>query len=98
LLRHARYDMVLISASEGVPLESCRALTDIVKEATASPPRVVLGGTILSGSPLSIQQIGFQTGADLVTDDPNEVIAACVLCDQIGLPSPTKAATRLRQG
>jgi len=79
VMRRARYDAVLISASLGESLESLRKLVSAVKVATMTPPPVVLGGafTMAAGhDPVRARAI---TGADHVTNDMIDALDKCGL-------------------
>lgn len=79
ILRQARFDAVLISASDGETLESLRRLVATVKSATFVAPPVVIGGTILDQAADGLVDIAALTGADFVTRDLDEALSLCGL-------------------
>jgi methanogenic corrinoid protein MtbC1 len=78
-LRRARYDAVLISASSGEALESLRKMVEQVKGSTATPPPVVIGGTVIETAAAEGIDIRTLTGADHVTSDLYEALSSCAL-------------------
>jgi methylmalonyl-CoA mutase cobalamin-binding subunit len=76
-VRQARFDAVLISASDGGSAESVRQIVHAVKTATGAAPPVVIGGTILVSEDLTGADIRSLTGADHVTSDPTEALHLC---------------------
>ena len=79
VMRKARFDAVLISASDSENLESLRRLVLAVKRATSVPPPVVIGGIIVDQLQAQGVDIAALTGADFVTRDANEALALCGL-------------------
>jgi methanogenic corrinoid protein MtbC1 len=78
-VRQARFDLVLISAAEGMNIDHLRALVGSVKSATGAPPPVVIGGTVLEHAKENGADILILTGADHATSDPNEALRLCGL-------------------
>lgn len=78
-VRQARFDAVLISSAEGAPAEGVRRLVHAVKNATGSPPPVVIGGTVLETAAEIGADILTLTGADHATSDPKEALRLCGL-------------------
>lgn len=78
-VRQARFDAVLVSSADGAPAEGVRRLVHAVKNATGSPPPVVIGGTVLETAAEIGADILTLTGADHATCDPNEALRLCGL-------------------
>jgi methanogenic corrinoid protein MtbC1 len=78
-VRQARFDMVMVSSAEGAPAEGVRRLVHAVKNATGTPPPVVIGGTVLETAAEIGADILTLTGADHATCDPNEALRLCGL-------------------
>lgn len=84
-MAQARYDAVLISSSRGTSLDSLRVLVDSVRQSAVPAPRIVIGGTILE----SREDVCALTGADHVSNDPDEALR---LCD-LSMPPPAAILT-----
>jgi methanogenic corrinoid protein MtbC1 len=91
-VRQARFDLAMISAAEGTAAEAIRVLVHAVKNATGSPPPVVIGGTVLEHAKEIGADILTLTGADHATSDPNEALRLC------GLTSVTRNGVDRGQG
>ncbi|MGR3490917.1 MAG: cobalamin B12-binding domain-containing protein [Shimia sp.] len=82
LLETHEFDAVFISASSDQRLEPIRALVDVVHSQSATPPPVILGGTVLEQA----TEIAALTGADHLTSNVKEALQLC------GLTIPTTDA------
>jgi hypothetical protein len=89
ILRQARFDAVLISASDGESLEALRRLVTTAKTATSVPPPVVIGGTVLDQAADGLIDIAALTGADFVTCDLDEALRLCGVEPDVVSGTPT---------
>ncbi|MEM8632586.1 MAG: cobalamin-dependent protein [Pseudomonadota bacterium] len=77
------YDAAMISASGGETLESLRNLVKIIRNGTEDAPPILLGGSVLEQK----KDVKTLTGADYVTNDPDEALRLC------GLKVPDRGVT-----
>lgn len=77
VMRQARFDAVMISASKTERMELLRRLVHAVKQSTPFPPPVVIGGGILEILPQDQADVRSMTGADFATSDLDEALALC---------------------
>ncbi len=87
-LRRVRFDAVFISSSSGESVDSLTQMVSAIKASTGFAPPVVIGGTIVEAQRKAGVDIAARTGADFVTNDPNEALA---LCGLTGMRRATKA-------
>jgi methanogenic corrinoid protein MtbC1 len=87
-----RFDAVLISAPRGTSAGRLKPLVNAIRTASAKPPPVVIGGTVLDAARDDGADILVLTGADHATCDPNEALRLC------GLVAMTRDGVDRRQG
>lgn len=78
-VQRIRYDAVFLSASRSEDLENLRKIVEHIARSTATPPPVVIGGTILEVAHELGVDIKALTGADHATGDLYEAVALCDL-------------------
>ncbi|MCC5975875.1 MAG: cobalamin-dependent protein [Rubellimicrobium sp.] len=78
-VQRIRYDAVFLSASRSEDLEYLRKIVTQIAGSTATPPPVVIGGTILEVADELGVDIKALTGADHATGDLYEAVALCGL-------------------
>lgn len=83
--RQTSFDAVFVSASRGEKLEKLRKIVEALRNALACVTPIVIGGTLLEIE----TDIAVLTGADVVTNDPDEALKLCGLTI-----SPEKRKTR----
>lgn len=73
--RRGCYDSIFISASCGEKVENLRKIVDSIKQDLDAAAPIVIGGTILT----EVKDVRMRTGADYVTNDPDEALTLCGL-------------------
>lgn len=76
-LQHSCYDALLLSVGSSGGLESARQIVEFLTRCKESTPPIILGGSVLSCS----ADLANRIGADLVTNDLDEVLEYCGLTD-----------------
>jgi len=69
------FDAIFISAASGRRLATLRKLVENIREASDRPTPIIIGGPIVARE----DDVKTKTGADHVTTDPTEALAACGL-------------------